>query len=449
MKKRLLTFVCAGFLFCASAVFPGCGDLDDLSFLSESESVPVSAESAAEASGFSSAPEESAVPESTEVLPSDDSAEMPEPSAPAEEAHSYTVSPDSDYIVIDEYGSQYVHIPEETFVINYNGDPEETFYAMAEALARREPTICIKDQPDWYDNTDFYAMPYSTFWLEDCSGEGLAGQTPELDGEHTYHFYRLTYYADFSDEELAEMKGEIDAATEEILQLVPEDADDWTRARIVHDELCRLVTYDQSTTAPHCHDTYGALVNHLAVCTGYACAFSHVMAALGDYCPLSYSDQHAWNYVAVPSDQVYIDVTWDDTDMADADGDPYIDYSYFFLTRDQVESIDSHSIESLDPVSEDIDPMPYNYYAHEGYLLEYYDWGTLIDILYRQYESGKNLLTVQFASEEDYQLALSWKENDSADIQEIIGSIGYYGAYTYWYTDAVRTVSFGLYAPEE
>ena len=347
----------------------------------------------------------------------------------------------------DILGNQYVRVPEDTVLIVYDGDIEKTRSEMADALAACAESVCIKNQYIWYDVTDFYAMPYSTFWLKDCSGEGLIGQEEAWEERTSWHFYHFTYY-DLSAEEIEAMKGQIDDAVSEIISRIPEDADDWQTALTVHDELCRLVSYDHSLEAPHCHDTYGALVNHEAVCSGYACAFSHIMSLLGFYSPLSYSDTHAWNFMSVPSDQAYIDVTWDDPDLTDSYGDPYIKHDCFFLTREEVESIDAHSIESMDPFVTVTDPAFYNYYYHEGYLVPYYDTSLILDMFYRQYETGSNLLSIRFENPDDYAAACSWQDGDSEEMQWFLTELGYYGSYYYWYNDNALTFSFGLYAEE-
>lgn len=384
---------------------------------------------------------------STDHYISDDSefSETSESSEASEPSDSSVV--EGEHYTEDILGNQYVKVPDDTVLIVYDGDIEKTRSEMADALAACEESVCIKNQDVWYDITDFYAMPYSTFWLEDCYGEGLVGQASAMEERTSWHFYHFTYY-DLSAEEIEEMKIQIDNAVSEIISGIPEDAGDWETALIVHDELCRLVSYDHSLEAPHCHDTYGALVNHEAVCSGYACAFSHIMSLMGYYSPLSYSDTHAWNFMSVPSEQAYIDVTWDDLDLTDAYGDPYIKHDYFFLTRSEVESIDSHSIESMDPFVTVSDPAYYNYYDHEGYLVPYYDTSLIVDMLYRQYISGSNMLSIRFENPDDYAIARAWQDEGSEEMQWLLTELGYYGSYYYWYNDNAMTVSFGLY-PEE
>ncbi len=340
----------------------------------------------------------------------------------------------------------YVEIPEDAVFIGGDSSYEEVRELLSEALEDMEPTVCIQNHV-WFDTPDFYEMPYSTFWLEDFTARRFWGKRKGDKENSSFDIYEFRYY-DLSGSEIREMKKEIDDAAEEIIGKVSSKEQSWENLRTVHDELCRLITYDQTQSEPHCHDLYGALVSHSAVCSGYACAFTHIMRELGYYCPLSYSDDHAWNRVGVPSYDEYIDITWDDTDMTDRNGDPYIDYSYFFLTREECESIDSHSIQGMDPYVEMSDGQAYNYYSHEGYLLQSYSEEAIKDMFQRQYDKKQNLLTVRFARDEDYQTAKSWQENDCEGFFPFLSSLGYYDMFCYWYNDNVRTVMIGLYPKE-
>lgn len=341
----------------------------------------------------------------------------------------------------------YVEIPEDTVFISEDCDSEELMETLTEALENRETSVCIQNRT-WFNTPDFYAMPYSTFWLDDYSAKRYWGKRRGDEESSSFDFYEFEYY-DISEEELEVMKEEVDAAAAEIISKVSPNAKSWGKSKTVHDELCRLITYDESQSAPHCHDLYGALVNRYAVCSGYACAFTHIMGELGVDCPLSYSEDHAWNRVSVPSYDEYIDITWDDTDMTDRYGDPYIDYSYFFLTREECESIDSHSIQSFDAFTDSIaDARQFNYYSHEGYLVEYYDPEIITDMFRKQYITETNLLTVRFANEEDYETAKTWQDDGGAGFNAFMDALGYYETYYYWYNDNVRTVSIGLYAGE-
>lgn len=347
-------------------------------------------------------------------------------------------------------------IPEDCIVISFAddtgaddyGERQQAFYDELEAaLQRKEGKILIRNALP-LDRMAVYNLDHSVFWLEHIATSELQWAQLAGDAEKTrYQYYEFSYY-DLSDQEIEAMKQQIDEAADQILAQVPAEAGDWLTSKVIHDELCRLITYDQSLGKPHTHDLYGALVNHEAVCSAYSIAFHYLMDKAGYHNMTAYSDSHAWNDVSVPSYDTYIDTTWDDTDLTDRNGNPYVFYDYFFLKREEVESIDDHDIASGNPITSSVsETIPYNYHAHEGYLASSYDIGATAEMFARQFATGTNLLTVRFASDEDYQTALAWKEGGE-DISTLLLSIGYEDTFYVWDNDNVNTINIGLYPPQ-
>ena len=243
---------------------------------------------------------------------------------------------------------------------------------------------------------------------------------------------------------------EMDAEVARIFSLFPENADAWTQARIVHDELVKTVSYDHEKDSVYFYTTYGPLVKHEAVCQGYAAAFSFLMSRAGNYTMFSASEDHGWNSMIMPqSREQYIDCTWDDLDMCDANGRPYVMHDFFFLTREEVEAVDSHTITSGDPYNTyEGEIIHTNYFLHEGYMLDTFDRAALTEIYRRQFQAGNNLLEARFATAEEYQKAMTLLENDTAGLGEILYQAGYSGSYYYFYNDDIHTLSVGLNPPE-
>ncbi len=67
---------------------------------------------------------------------------------------------------------------------------------------------------------------------------------------------------------------------------------------------------------------YGALINKVAVCQGYAIALGAVLSKLGIDNVFCVSDElnHIWNKVKLDGKWYNIDITWDDSDIKDSDG---------------------------------------------------------------------------------------------------------------------------------
>lgn len=83
---------------------------------------------------------------------------------------------------------------------------------------------------------------------------------------------------------------------------------------IIHDRLAARVAYDTGLNAYNNSDITGALLDGLAVCTGYSSAMRFVLSKIGITATLCSSDtlNHVWNVVTVDGLKYHVDVTWDD-----------------------------------------------------------------------------------------------------------------------------------------
>lgn len=94
---------------------------------------------------------------------------------------------------------------------------------------------------------------------------------------------------------------------------------DWERALFLHDALCLLLAYTPDASSPY--TAYGALMEHRAVCEGYAKAMALLCRLDGIPCsvvsgwaisPGGETQSHAWNVLELREGVVVCDVTWDD-----------------------------------------------------------------------------------------------------------------------------------------
>ena len=109
------------------------------------------------------------------------------------------------------------------------------------------------------------------------------------------------------------------AAYELTADLVNSDLKKDIKALLLHDRLAVWVEYDkanlQANTVPDIdHTMYGALVNRVAVCDGYAEAYVYLLDKVGVESDVVRSEQlnHAWNIVQIGGKYYHVDVTWDD-----------------------------------------------------------------------------------------------------------------------------------------
>ncbi len=135
-------------------------------------------------------------------------------------------------------------------------------------------------------------------------------------------------------------------ALSDLLGQVAGIEDPLSRQLAIYDLLIERVTYDRETAQTGQsaqaeggslwknmpHTVYGALVDRLAVCDGYAYAYQLLCSYAGIPCATvigmsqqdaaptgDYQENHAWNMVRIGEDYYYCDPTWDDN------GDQYLD----------------------------------------------------------------------------------------------------------------------------
>ncbi len=91
--------------------------------------------------------------------------------------------------------------------------------------------------------------------------------------------------------------------------------------RGVHDYLIDKLDYDSTLSKDNIYNIYGALINRVTVCEGYARSFKYMMDDLGIPCLIACGtainssgkmENHAWNYVRLNGNWYAMDVTWDD-----------------------------------------------------------------------------------------------------------------------------------------
>ncbi|MBE6715025.1 MAG: hypothetical protein E7575_07090 [Ruminococcaceae bacterium] len=121
---------------------------------------------------------------------------------------------------------------------------------------------------------------------------------------------------DYTKDEYMEMKGKLDAAEKELLSdiLAEDDLTDVQKALLLHDRIIVNCEYDMSFSKPNRYNMYGALVDGVAVCQGYANAYMYLLKKVGIRSELCISEKlnHTWNIVYIDGVAYHVDVTWDD-----------------------------------------------------------------------------------------------------------------------------------------
>ena len=131
--------------------------------------------------------------------------------------------------------------------------------------------------------------------------------------------------------------------------LFPKGTGDMSKTEIalaIHDYIALHTRYDHAAVAkpsenPNMFNAYGALVNGLAVCHGYALAYMDLLSKNGvkSYFVSSKNIDHAWLIIETEKGWYHSDVTWDDPRLEagdytnDGDYMGYCQHDYFMNTE--------------------------------------------------------------------------------------------------------------------
>ena len=326
-----------------------------------------------------------------------------------------------------------MQVPEGVTCIQWNEtDGDISMQKLSACLSELEPSVAVIKEKDlqWKD------ICPDNFWVESFSVTSYDNADFKL--------YNFKYYDDADQNK--KMTAAVEAEVRKITDAVKAQSkgDEWDDILFVHDELIRNTEFvEQETNADHTHDLYGALVNHKAVCQGYTYAFSYILRKLGYKCTDIYSKEHIWSKIeSLKTGEKYIDVTWDDYNNCDRNGQPYIHHDFFCLTKKEMESFDEHKPED-DGDNEFNGAVGDNYYRKKNYYIPKNDEMAFRACALEQFEQGKNLLEFRFESREDFDRAGDWT-------MAILKELGYTEKHYYVYSKPeLLTYSAGLYTPPE
>lgn len=204
-----------------------------------------------------------------------------------------------------------------------------------------------------------------------------------------------------------------------------EGLSDEEAALLFHDALIENTVYDRelyglTESGPHDENApeyesftaYGALVNHKAVCSGYARAFQWLMKErgipclyIGGYKNDNPNTGHAWNLVEINGEYGFIDVTSDDLCLVYDDGTEkeFLTHSYFGLSKEDLEAVCTIEDEYL--TLSDFDTPSWEYHLSRGFVFDSYDPAAVKTALTAQ--KGLPSMTIRFTAPEAYDAAFS------------------------------------------
>ena len=157
-----------------------------------------------------------------------------------------------------------------------------------------------------------------------------------------YEYTAVQLYSRYSPDELVKCVSDFLYNVNGFYYSLEDSLSEYELEKKIHDLIIDNCEYDESinldeevpTERSDVFESYGALVNKVAVCEGYAKAFQLLCHGVGIECMnvIGVSDDqlHKWNTVKLDGDWYYVDTTWDDTK------DKALRYDYFNITEKQL-----------------------------------------------------------------------------------------------------------------
>lgn len=334
---------------------------------------------------------------------------------------------------------------------HFAAETKTAYEKLVEAIENREDTVTIKSGEwdeslgEWdevitilqdiiHENPEWYWVDFANSTYSYLGDEKNPKRAVRLN---------LSYHEELDNEET---KAKIQAAADEILDTIPTEISDWEKARRIHDALIQHITYEENE---YDQNIYGAFVQRRCVCNGYTMAYEYLLNRVGIECDTvtgytsetaaniandptgkasSLFEGHAWNVVTFTMDDkteqsYYVDVTWDDTDMKDGNGEDYLTYNWYCISRSEMDAVghvvegDFYDLRGWDMSYEDL-----NYYVYKNALLYEYDLAFIVEIFRNQISEGNNVLTVRWADQAVYTDSKVKLEN--GDLSYIITQLG-------------------------
>lgn len=206
-------------------------------------------------------------------------------------------------------------------------------------------------------------------------------------------------------------RDELENEVQKILSLIPKNANIYDKVLFVHDYLVEntqyakeysKIPYEQSEMF---YNSYGCLVNHYCVCSGYSDAFHLIMKRLGVICGCvigsakENGEAHQWNYVYFDGEYYWIDVTWDDPLGQSEDN---ISHDYYCI--DDEELLRTHNIDSLNTIFvPKCNSKKYSFMRYMGYYLENYSFNDYEKITSKM----KGKISIQFGDANEMMSAVN------------------------------------------
>ena len=253
----------------------------------------------------------------------------------------------------------------------------------------------------------------------DRSYHAVLKDHPEIFWVHNREKIYKTTYSDsdycvftpgytYTDSEIDEIQTAMEQSFQEVRALIPEDAGDYEKVRIVY---TYVIDHTQYQTGEDDQSIAGVFWKKSAVCAGYAGAVQYLLERLDIPCiyvdgsTKGSTEGHAWDIVKIGQEYYYVDATNRDQpdflngDAAQLEEHKTIIYDYLCPFPEEYEKTYTPSEELTVPActAKDLD----FYVLNQGYF-EDYSWQDIYDYCKMRLDNGAAVVRFKFGSQEAF-----------------------------------------------
>lgn len=265
----------------------------------------------------------------------------------------------------------------------------------------------------------------------DRSYHAVLKDHPEIFWVHNREKIYKTTYSDsdycvftpgytYTDGEIDEIQTAMEQSFQEVRALIPEDAGDYEKVRIVY---TYVIDHTQYQTGEDDQSIAGVFWKKSAVCAGYAGAVQYLLERLDIPCiyvdgsTKGSTEGHAWDIVKIGQEYYYVDATNGDQpdflneDAAQLEEHKTIIYDYLCPFPEEYEKTYTPSEELTVPscTAKDLD----SYVLNQGYF-EDYSWQDIYDYCKMRLDNGAAVVRFKFGSQEAFSEACQELLDDGA-----------------------------------
>ena len=281
---------------------------------------------------------------------------------------------------------------------------------------------------------DFYLTLSQDDSIDRCYHAVLKDH-PEIFWEHNHEKIYKTTYSDsdyctftpgyiYTESEISEIQNAMEAGFQEVSSLIPADASDYEKVRIVYTYVIDNTQYQASDDD---QSIAGVFWKKEAVCAGYAGAVQYLLERIGVPCiyvdgsTQGSTEGHAWNIVKLDGEYYYVDATNGDQpdflngNAAQLEEHKTIIYDYLCPFPEEYEKkyIRSEELTVPDCTAKDM-----NFYVLNQGCFDGYDWETIYDYCKMRLDNGAAVVRFKFSNQEAFAAACN-ELLDNGEVQNV------------------------------